>query len=118
MAPAEKEDAFAKWEREHTARKAGSDSADWRESKRKRDKHKPLMKLDAKLERILLSMVDRPDCDTLVTIPRAGPAYIEHLVKVGVVRRIGGEGADFQYRVTEEVEAEAKRIRKSQASLP
>ena len=118
LTPADQEDEFEKWERKHTSRKASSDLADWRERKRKRDKHKPLMKLDAKLERILLFMGDRPDCDTLVTIPGAGPTYIEHLVKVGAVRRSGGEGADFQYRVTEEGTAEAKRIKKWRALAP
>jgi hypothetical protein len=116
-------DTFARWEREKRAasspRSHGTDVAKWREQKEKRRaKYRPKMDLNAKLERTLLHIAAHPECDTAASIPGAGIVLLDELISVGAVRLVGAEKEALRYALTEEGEAEAKRIKKWRALAP
>ncbi|WP_115670011.1 hypothetical protein [Ciceribacter selenitireducens] len=104
-------DEFEKWEREkrQVVDRPSDSLSEWREKKEKRRaKYQPRMGLDAKHERVLLFMAERPDCDTPGMIPGAGPAVIQHLVTVGALKHAPGD----RYELTDEGRLEVVRIRK------
>jgi hypothetical protein len=105
------EDAFDKWERENrqSDNRQVESLSEWREKKeRRRAKHQPRMGLDAKHERVLLFMADRPDCDVIEMIPGAGPVIMRRLVAVGALKQTSGD----RYELTDEGREEVVRIRK------
>ncbi|WVT73330.1 hypothetical protein QM996_17915 [Sinorhizobium chiapasense] len=106
-----------KWRRERDAGRAGakssSDYDDWRAKKEKRrEKHRPLLGLDARQERILRFMAEHPDCDTFDTIPGAGQKVLDALIEKGVTRLVGTSGNAFRYALTDEGRAELHRLKK------
>lgn len=111
LAVASNEDPYDKWMRENRQvddRQVESLS-EWREKKEKRRaKHRPLLGLDAKHERVLLFVADRPDCDTIDMIPGAGPVIMSRLVAVGALRQTSGD----RFELTDEGRQEVVRIRK------
>jgi len=118
LAPAEPEDRYEKWMRENGDAKGHYDLQQWREKKRERDEFRPLMKLDKKREGVLLFMSDHPECDTLSSIPGAGPVFMDDLIKAGAVRLVGTESGAFRYALTEEGAAEVQRIKQWRALAP
>ncbi|WP_131818961.1 hypothetical protein [Rhizobium sp. LCM 4573] len=122
LATDRKEDRYEKWMREQGATEAGNGGDSlrvWRDKKAKRQaKHKPQMALDAKLERIVLFMAEHPECDTVASIPGAGPHFMDKLIDSGAVRLIGTERSTFRYALTEDGEEEVKRIRKWRSLAP
>ncbi|MBC7285841.1 hypothetical protein [Hoeflea sp.] len=113
LATAETEDAYDKWVRENEQpdhRPAAAETAlsEWKKQQKKREKRRPQMGLDANHERVLIYMVDYPQCDIIDIIPRAGPAVIAHLVKKGAVKRL----RHGRLEVTDEGRQEVARIRK------
>ncbi|MDK1489399.1 hypothetical protein QN219_04925 [Sinorhizobium sp. 7-81] len=120
LTPAEPEEAYDKWTREHgEAQRPTSDYADWKAKKlKRREKYRPQLGLDAKLERILRFMADHPDCDTIDMIPHAGPVTIEWLVEKSAVRLVGTDGHALRYAVTEEGRAELRRLQKWKSLTP
>lgn len=111
LAASTNEDPYDKWMRENrqSDNRPEESLAEWREKKEKRRaKHKPLMSLDAKHERVLLFMAERPDCDTIEMIPGAGPVIMQRLVAVGALKRAPGE----RHELTDEGRQEVVRIRK------
>src|SRR5690606_5346246 len=101
LAAVSNEDAYDKWERENRRgdNQPGDSLSEWREKKEKRRaKHQPRMGLDAKHERVLLFMADRPDCDVIEMIPGAGPVIMRRLVAVGALKQTSGD----RYELTDE----------------
>ncbi|WP_234840846.1 helix-turn-helix transcriptional regulator [Sinorhizobium meliloti] len=137
LTPAEPQDPFVKWMREHggeqetglqgwrrerdstRAEAPASNYEDWKAKKlKRREKYRSQLGLDAKLERILRFMSDHPDCDTIDTIPGAGPVTIEWLVEKSAVHLVGTDGHALRYAVTEEGRAELHRIQKWKSLTP
>ncbi len=105
------EDPYDKWERENrqSDNRQAEALSEWREKKEnRRAKHQPRMGLDAKHERVLLFMAERPDCDTIDMIPGAGPVIMRGLIAVGALRQASGD----RYELTDEGRQEVVRIRK------
>ncbi|MDX0997054.1 hypothetical protein GOL26_19180 [Sinorhizobium medicae] len=118
LATTEPEDV--KWMRENDeAQQPASNYEDWKAKKlKRREKYRPQLGLDAKLERILRFMADHADCDTIDTIPGAGPVTIEWLVEKSAIRLVGTDGHALRYAVTEEGRAELHRIQKWKSLTP
>ncbi len=113
------EDPYEKWMRENAGGNKGDSLSEWREKKLKRQaKYKPRMRLDGKLERILLEMAARPKRDTIASIAAAGPVLMDRLIEAGAVRLVGTDHNAFRYAPTEEGEEEAKLIKKWRALAP
>jgi len=88
-----------------------SNYEEWKIKKQKRrEKYRPQLGLDRKLERVLIFMANHSECETLDEIPLAGPAHIQLLIKKGVVRVAGKTGGEPRYALTDDGKAEAKRI--------
>lgn len=119
------EDEFDRLQRESDARKAGvskppSDYDDWKQKKQKRrEKYRPRLGLDAKLERVVFAMADHPEFDTTDVIPLAGPVFMEILIAKGAVRAVGKDarGRD-RFALTKEGKAEVVRIGKWRRLAP
>lgn len=117
LAAVSNEDPYDKWERENrqSDNRQVESLSEWREKKEKRRaKHQPRMGLDAKHERVLLFMAERPDCDTIEMIPGAGPVIMQRLVAVGALKRAPGE----RYELTDEGRQEVVRIGKWRILAP
>lgn len=111
LAAVSNEDPYDKWERENRRgdNRQVESLSEWREKKEKRRaKHQPRMGLDAKHERVLLFMAERPDCDVIEMIPGAGPVVMQHLVTVGALKHAAGD----RYELTDEGRLEVVRIRR------
>lgn len=103
------EDPYEKWMRENagqTTIAATRDLKHWEESKKKRDKLRPLMGLDAKLQRVVLYMDAHPECGEIDLIPSAGPVHMNQLMDLGAVVKSGGV-----FYLTQEGRKEAQRIK-------
>lgn len=75
-----------------------------------RDKHKPLLGLSAKEEKVLRYMVEHSDCTTPDVIPNAGEHTMERLTEKGALKEIGRDFRDErEWAVTDEGHAEIKR---------
>ncbi|WP_391564525.1 helix-turn-helix transcriptional regulator [Sinorhizobium meliloti] len=133
----EPDDAYVKWVREHGGEQETglqgwrrqrdstrpeappSNYEDWKAKKlKRREKYRPQLGLDAKLERILRFMADHPDCDTIDTIPGAGQVLMERLIANGAIRLIGKDGGLFTYALTEQGHAELHRLKKWKSLTP
>lgn len=136
LTPAEPQDPYAEWIREHggeqetclqgwrrerdstRAEAPASNYEDWKAKKlKRREKYRPQLGLDAKLERILRFMADHADCDTIDTIPGAGQVLMERLIANGAIRLIG-KGDLFRYALTEQGQAELHRLKKWKSLTP
>ncbi|MET4687434.1 hypothetical protein [Sinorhizobium fredii] len=82
----------------------------------RRDKYRPQLSLDARLQKILRFMVDHPECTAPDAIPDAGPVTMERLVAKGAIRSLG----DGEYAPTDEGIAELERLKNwySRAQAP
>jgi hypothetical protein len=122
LCASDNEDPYEKRMRERrgTSRDGGGDSlAVWRAQKEKRRaKYRPLMKLDGRLENVLLYMAAHPECDTAASIPSAGQNRLDKLIDAGAVRLVGTEKEAFRYALTDDGSAEAHRIKKWRALEP
>lgn len=110
LAPAQKEDAYDAWMRQNNGTSGHAGLTEWRRQKEEREKYRPTMKLNQKLETILLFMVDHPECDTVDAIPGAGAISVDRLIEKGAVRLVGISKKGFRYAVTDEGREEAARI--------
>ncbi|MGJ7040449.1 helix-turn-helix transcriptional regulator [Shinella sp. BE166] len=82
----------------------------WDAQHKKRDKHRPIHRLDAREERILRFMIAHPDSTTVDLIPQAGEKTMEALAEVGVVRAGGrNHRGQREWFVADEGVAEIQR---------
>ncbi|CDM57223.1 hypothetical protein [Rhizobium favelukesii] len=73
-------------------------------------KHEPRHRLHPREVRALRYMINRPDCNTIDLIPRAGEHTISVLVSAGLVRAVGKDHRGLKtLRVTKEGKAEVDR---------
>jgi hypothetical protein len=120
------EDEFDRWERRQRDETDASQPAvlsnydDWFIKKTKRrEKYRPQLGLDAKLERVIMSLANHPELDTVSCIAGAGPSCMDHLIDMGAVRLADMEDEKtFRYALTEEGAKEVHRIRKWRALAP
>ncbi|EPE98641.1 helix-turn-helix transcriptional regulator [Rhizobium grahamii] len=83
----------------------------WKIKKQKRrEKYRPQLGLDRKLERVLMFMANHPECETLDEIPLAGPSHIQWLIDKGAIRFAGYRDGVETYALTDEGKAEVQRI--------
>lgn len=98
---------------------AVSDYETWHQGKlKRREKYRPKLGLDFKLERVLRHMADHPDCETVDLIPGAGPSVMEKLVEAGAVRVVSMTGKLFRYGITEKGKDELHRLKKWKSLSP
>ena len=115
LQPAKEEDPYDKWMRENvegyqpTITTGETDLQKWRKKQKKKEKYRPQLRLDAKLERVLLFMNDHPDCTTADVIPGAGTALLEKLASTGAIHIKKADGR-LSYTVSDEGRAEAERV--------
>lgn len=68
-------DPYEEWERGYRATQAA------------RAPYKPQMPLRSQQQRVLMFMAERPDCNTVASIPGAGERTMEMLIEAGAVYR-------------------------------
>nr|WP_225039650.1 hypothetical protein [Rhizobium sp. T1473] len=88
-----------------------SNYEEWKIKKQeRREKFRPRLGLDRKLERILMFMFDHPEAGAVDEIPQAGPSHMQWLIEKGAVRFTGYRDEVETYAPTDEDKAEAHRI--------